>query len=45
MSDAEKPPRFRQNENAQKRPPRDDNRELQRTEGDFRCLYYSSISQ
>lgn len=32
----EKPPRFRQNENAQKRPPRDDNRDLQRPETDFR---------
>lgn len=33
---AEKPPRFRQNENALKRPPRDDSRDLQRTESDFR---------
>lgn len=33
---AEKPPRFRQNENVQKRPPRDDNQDLQRTEVDFR---------
>lgn len=33
---AEKPPRFRQNESAQKRPPRDDNQDMQRTESDFR---------
>lgn len=33
---AEKPPRFRQNENAQKRPPRDDNRDLQKSDSDFR---------
>ena len=36
----EKPPRFRQNESAQKQPPRDDNRELQRTEIDFRWLWF-----
>lgn len=33
---AEKPPRFRQNENVQRRPPREDNRDQPRADGEFR---------